>query len=65
MHHLHTFGCTTHVKQGSKRLAKLEDCSTLMVVIGYEGGNKAWRFYDPRGECVYVSHDIGFEEDRA
>jgi hypothetical protein len=25
VHFLHTFGCVTHVKQGNKRLAKLEE----------------------------------------
>jgi transposase InsO family protein len=39
-----TFGCVVHVKQGNKRLGKLEDQSTMMVFIGYEPGSKAWRF---------------------
>jgi hypothetical protein len=47
VHHFRTFGCVAHVKQGSKRLSKLEDHSTPMVFIGYEPGSKAWRFYDP------------------
>jgi hypothetical protein len=41
VHHLRTFGCVAHVKQGSKRLSKLEDRSTPMVFIGYEQGSKA------------------------
>jgi hypothetical protein len=44
VHFFRTFGCIAHVKQGSKRLSKLEDRSTLMVFIGYEPGSKAWRF---------------------
>jgi transposase InsO family protein len=42
VHHMCMFGCVAHVKQGNKRLTKLEDRSTLMVFIGYEPGSKAW-----------------------
>jgi transposase InsO family protein len=60
-----TFGCVAHVKQGNKRLSKLEDRSTMMVFIGYEPGSKAWRFYNQVTRRVYVSRDAVFEEDRA
>jgi hypothetical protein len=65
VHSLCTFGCVAHVKQGNKRLAKLEDQSTPMVFIGYEHGSKAWRFYDPATDHVHVSRDTVFEEGRA
>jgi transposase InsO family protein len=55
VHHLRTFGYVAHVKQGNKRLSKLEDRSTPMVFIGYEGGSKAWRFYNPSTEHVHIS----------
>jgi hypothetical protein len=41
VHHLCTFDCVAHVKQGNKKLSKLEDRSTPMVFIGYERGSKA------------------------
>jgi transposase InsO family protein len=63
--YFHTFGCVAHVKQGNKRLSKLEDRSTMMVFIGYEPGSKAWRFYNPVTRHVHVSHDAVFEEDHA
>jgi hypothetical protein len=47
IHHMRTFGYVAYVKQGNKRLAKLEDRSMPMVFIGYEQGSKAWPFYDP------------------
>jgi hypothetical protein len=65
VHHFRTFGCVAHVKQGNKRLSKLEDKSTPMVFIGYEGGSKAWRFYNPSTERVHISWDAVFEKDRA
>jgi hypothetical protein len=46
-------------------LSKLEDRSTLMVFISYEGGSKAWRFYNPSTEYVHISRDAVFEKDRA
>jgi transposase InsO family protein len=57
-----TFGCVAHVKQGNKRLGKVEDRSTMMVFIGYEPGSKAWRFYNPVTRRVHVSRDAVFEE---
>jgi hypothetical protein len=36
-----------------------------MVFIGYEGGSKAWRFYNPSTEHVHISRDAVFKEDRA
>jgi hypothetical protein len=60
-----TYGCVPHVKQGNKRLGKLEDRSTMMVFIGYKPGSKAWRFYNPVTRRVHVSRDAVFEEDRA
>jgi hypothetical protein len=64
VHFFRTFGCVAHIKQGSKRLSKLEDHSTQTVFIGYEPGSKAWRFYDPVTKRVHVSRDAIFE-DRA
>jgi hypothetical protein len=65
VHFLRTFCCVAHMKQGDKRLTKLEDQSTSMVFIGYEQGSKAWRFYDPVTDRVHVSSDAVFEEDQA
>jgi transposase InsO family protein len=39
IHYFSTFGCVAHVKQGNKKLTKLED--HLMVFIGYETSSKA------------------------
>lgn len=33
-----------------------------MIFVGYEGGSKAWRFYDPNGKRVTVSRDVVFDE---
>jgi hypothetical protein len=63
--YFHTFGCVAHVKQGNKRLGKLEDRSTMIVFIGYEPGSKAWRCYNLVTRRVHVPRDAVFEEDRA
>ena len=59
------FGCIGHVGKTKPVLTKLEDRSTLMVLLGYEEGNKAYRLYDPCGGKVLVSHDIVFDEKAA
>jgi hypothetical protein len=64
IHHMHTFGCVAHVKQGNKRLAKLEDCSTPIIFIGYEQGSKAWQFYDTVSRRVHMSCATVFKETR-
>ncbi|KAK3147062.1 hypothetical protein QOZ80_3BG0277590 [Eleusine coracana subsp. coracana] len=65
VHFLRTFGCVAHVKNGSQRLAKLDDRSTPMVFVGYEAGTKAFRFYNPVSRRVHVSCDAVFEEERS
>jgi hypothetical protein len=65
IHHFRTFGCVAHIKQGNKRLTKLEDRGTTMVFVGYEHGSKAWHFYNPSTECMHISYDAVFKEDRA
>ena len=59
---LRTFGCIGHVRKTKPILNKLEDRSTLMVLLGYEEGNKAYRLYDPCGGKVLVSRDVVFDE---
>jgi hypothetical protein len=59
---LKMFGRIGHVKKTKLNLAKLEDRSTPMVLLGYEEGNKAYRLYDPRGGKVVVSQDVVFDE---
>ena len=46
-------------------LTKLEDMSTLMVLLGYAEGTKAYRPYDPHGGKVLVSRDVMFDEKAA
>jgi hypothetical protein len=58
---LRTFGCIGHVMKTKPNLNKLEDRSTPMVLLGYEG-SKAYRLYDSRGGKVVVSRDVVFDE---
>ena len=62
---LRTFGCISHVRNTKSVLTKLEDRSTLMVLLGYEEGTKAYWLYDPHGSKVVVSLDVVFNEKAA
>jgi transposase InsO family protein len=64
VHHLRTFGCTTHVKKIGPGQTKLADRSQQMIFIGYETGSKAYRFFDPEGKKLVISCEAVFEEDR-
>ena len=62
---LRTFGCIGHVRKTKPILNKLEDRSTPMVFLGYMEGTKAYRLYNPRGDKVFVSRDVMFDEKAA
>ena len=65
MSFLQTFGYIGHVRKTTLVLTKLEDRTTPMVFLGYAGGTKAYRLYDPRGGKVVVSHDVMFDDKAA
>ena len=62
--HLRVFGSVVHVKS-TRKLNKLEDRSTVMIVIGYERGKKAYRCLDPMNFKVTISMDVIFEESQS
>ena len=59
--HLRVFGSMVHVKT-TGMLNKLEDRSTMMILIGYERGTKAYRCLNPINFKVTISRDVIFEE---
>ena len=65
MSFLWTFGCISHVRKTKPVLTKLEDRSTLMVLLGYVEGIKTYWLYDPCGGKVVVSRDVMFDEKTA
>ena len=62
--HLRVFGSVVHVKTTSK-ISKLEDRGTVMILIGYERGTKAYTCLDPLNFKVTVSRDVIFEESNS
>ena len=62
--HLRVFGSVVHVKS-TRKLNKLEDRSTVMILIGYERGTKAYRCLDPMNFKVTISRDVIFEESQS
>jgi hypothetical protein len=63
--HLGTFGCVAHVKTVAGHTNKLADRSTLMIMIGYEAGTKAYRAYNPVIKKLVVTRDIIFNEKKS
>ena len=62
---LRTFDCIGHIRKTKPVRTKLENMSTLMVLLGYAEGTKAYPLHDPRGGKVVVSRDVVFEEKAA
>ena len=62
--HLRVFGSVVHVKT-TKKVSKLEDRSSVMILIGYELGIKAYRRLDLLSFKVTISSDVIFEESQS
>lgn len=62
VHYFRTFGSVAHVKNNRPKLKKFDDRSTPAIFIGYEGGSKAYRCYDPVSKKVLISRDVVFDE---
>lgn len=62
VHYFRTFGCVAHVKNTKPNLKKLDDRSSPAIFIGYEGGSKAYRCYNPATKRVIVTRDVVFDE---
>ena len=62
--HLRVFGSVVHVKT-IRKVSKLEDRSSVMILIGYELGTKANRCLDPTNFKVTISKDVIFEESQS
>jgi hypothetical protein len=62
VHHLRTFGCIVYVRNTTPHLKKLEDRGCKMIFVGYEGGSKVHRAYDPITKRVHVTRDVVFDE---
>ena len=57
--HLRVFGSVVHVKT-TKKVSKLQDRSSVMILIAYELGTKAYRCLDPISFKVTISRDVIF-----
>ena len=62
--HLRVFGSVVHVKT-TRKVGKLEERSTVMILIGYERGTKAYRCLDPTNFKVTISRDVIVEESQS
>ena len=58
------FGCIVHMRVPSKSIQKLDDRMLCVVNLGKEPGSKAYHLYDEKDNCVYVSKDVAFEENK-
>ncbi|KAG6396851.1 hypothetical protein SASPL_143008 [Salvia splendens] len=58
------FGCIAHVHVPDQRRTKLDDKSTICVLIGVSNESKSYRLYNPTTEKVITSRDVIFEEEK-
>jgi hypothetical protein len=61
--HLRVFDCLVFTKELG-HISKLDDRSTLGVLIGYVEGSKAYSILDPGTQRVHMVHNVVFDEGR-
>jgi hypothetical protein len=62
VHYFRKFGYIVHLKIMRPNLKKLDDRSRKAIFVGYEGGSKAYRCYDPIDQRIIISRDVVFDE---
>lgn len=63
--HIRVFGCIAHMKIPSQHTNKLDDRSREVVNLGKETGTKAYCFYDPVNNTIWMSRVVTFEENKS
>ncbi|KAG7553691.1 GAG-pre-integrase domain [Arabidopsis suecica] len=58
------FGCLAHVHVPEQRRKKLDDKSTVCVLIGVSSESKGYRLFNPATGKVMTSRDVVFEEEK-
>lgn len=62
--HFRIFGCLAHVHIPCARRGKLDNRSTVCVLLGISEETKGYRLYDPMAKRIVISRDVVFEEDK-
>ncbi|OVA14371.1 Protein kinase domain [Macleaya cordata] len=61
LQHIHIWSCPAHVLKGKS--SKMEPKSEVCVFIGYLKGTRAYLFYNPREQKVFISANAIFLEE--
>ncbi|KAK7792162.1 hypothetical protein R5R35_007718 [Gryllus longicercus] len=60
--HLKKFGCTAFMHVPDCRRTKLDDKSSKLMFVGYDGNSDNYRLFDPTTKKVKVSRNVIFDE---
>jgi len=63
--HFRRFGCPAFVHVPKKERKHLHSHTRKCIMLGYQPGTKAWRFWDPAQRKVIISRDAVFLEQQA
>lgn len=63
--HTIVFQCVVHMKIPVVQVKQLDCKSKQMVNVENDPRTKAYRFYDPVTDRVYVSRDVTFKENKS
>ena len=63
--HFRRFGCPAFVHVPKKERKHLHSHTRKCVMVGYQPGTKAWRFWDPALRKIIISRDAVFLEQQA
>lgn len=60
--HLWVIGFTTHIWIPEEHRHKLVGKSIKAILVGYDNESKAYRYYNPNDQKIYISKNVEFDE---
>jgi hypothetical protein len=65
VHHFRVFGCVAYAHVPDNLRKKLDNKTTVCVLLGLSDESKAYKLFDPIQKRIIVSRDVVFEENKA
>lgn len=59
------WGSLAHAHISDEKRGKLDDKSTICILLGFSEESKGYRLYDPKTKKIIISRDVVFEETKS
>jgi hypothetical protein len=65
VHHFRVFGCVAYAHIPDNLRKKLDNKTTVCILLGLSEESKAYKLFDPIQKRIIISRDVVFEENKA